>query len=63
MAGKNKIVVLQATNRQKYVLVKSANNKVVAQTETYKTNQGVSNAVDALKRIVKNAMVVDKTKK
>lgn len=63
MAGKNKIVVMQATNKQKYVLVKSANNKVVAQTETYKTNQGVGNSIEALKKIVKNAVVIDKTKK
>ena len=63
MAGKNKIVVKRATNRQKYVLVKSSNNKVVAQTETYKTNQGVVNAIKALKKIVKNALVIDETRK
>ena len=63
MAGKNRIVIKDSTNKQKYVIVKSANNKTLAQTETYKTNQGVDNAVKALKKVIKNAKVVDQTKK
>jgi len=63
MAGKNRIVIKDSTNKQKYAIVKSANNKTIAQTETYKTNQGVENAVDALKKIIKNATVVDQRKK
>jgi uncharacterized protein YegP (UPF0339 family) len=63
MAGKNRIVIKQSTNKQKYAVVKSPNNKTIATTETYKTNQGVENAAEALKKIVKNAVVVDTTKK
>lgn len=63
MAGKNRIVIDQAKNKQKFVVVKSANNKTLAHTETYKTNQGVQSAVKALKKVVKNAVVVDRTKK
>jgi uncharacterized protein YegP (UPF0339 family) len=63
MAGKNRIIIKESSNKQKYINVVSNNNKVLATTETYKTNQGVNNAVKALKRVVKNAEVVDKTKK
>jgi uncharacterized protein YegP (UPF0339 family) len=63
MAGRSRIVINRASNRQKYATLKSANNKVLAVTETYKTNQGVDNAVKALKKVVKNAVVIDKTKK
>ena len=63
MAGKNRIVIKQAVNKEKYAVVKSPNNKTIATTETYKTNQGVENAAEALKKIVKNAVVVDTTKK
>ena len=63
MAGKNRIVVKIAKNKEKYALVKSANNQTVAQTETYRSEQGVQNAIKALKKIVKNAVVVDNTKK
>ena len=63
MAGVNKIVIRASKNKQKYVVVKSANNKTLANTETYKTNQGVENAVLALKKVIKNAKVIDETKK
>ena len=63
MAGKNRIVIKKATNKQAYIVVKSTNNKTLASTETYKTNQGVKNAVKALKKVVKNAKVVDERKK
>jgi len=63
MAGKNRIVIKQSTNRQKYAVIKSSNNKTVAVTETYKTKQGVDNAAQALKKILKNAIVIDTLKK
>ena len=63
MAGKNRIIIKSSTNSQKYVVLKSANNKTIANTETYKSNQSVNKAVKALKKIVKNAVVVDQTKK
>jgi uncharacterized protein YegP (UPF0339 family) len=63
MAGKNRIVIKQSTNKQKYAVVKSPNNKTLATTETYKTSQGVENAAEAIKKVMKNAVVVDTTKK
>lgn len=62
MAGKNRIVIKKATNKQAYIVVKSINNRTLASTETYKTNQGVKNAVKALKKVVKNAKVIDERK-
>ena len=58
----NKIIIKRAVNKQVYVTVKGKNNKTIATTETYKSTQGATNAAEALKRIVKNAVVVDKTK-
>lgn len=43
--------------------MKGKNNKIIATTETYKRMQGATNAAEALKKVVKNAVVVDKTKK
>lgn len=63
MPGKNKIIIKTAKNDEKYAVVKSSNNKVIATTETYKTKQGVNNAAEALKKIVKDAEIVDETKK
>lgn len=63
MAGKPRIVIKGSKNKQKYVVVKAANNKILANTETYKTNQGVNNVVKALKKVIKNAKVIDETKK
>ena len=62
MAGKNRIVIKKSANKQKYAVVKSPNNKTIAHTETYKSQQGVDNAVKVLKKIIKNAVVVDTTK-
>jgi len=46
-----------------YVTVKAKNNKTIATTETYKRMQGATNAAEALKKVVKNAVVVDKSKR
>jgi len=59
----NKIVINQAVNKELYVTVKGLNNKTVATSETYKRMQGATNAAEALKKIMKSAVVVDKTKK
>lgn len=61
--AKNRIVIKAAINKEKYAVVKSTNNKTIATTETYKSEQGVDNAVKALKKIIKNATVIDTTKK
>lgn len=62
MAGKNRLVVKKATNKQKYILIKGKNNETIATTETYKSDSGVKKGINALKKVVKNAVVVDKTK-
>lgn len=51
-----------AKNKQPYVVVKGKNNETIAMTETYKSKQGAKKAAAALKKVVKNAVVVDKTK-
>lgn len=63
MASNNKIIIKLASNREKYLVVKSGNNKTIANTETYKSMQGVLNAAEALKKIMKNAKIIDNTKK
>ena len=64
MAGKPRIEINKATNKQFFLTLKSGNNKkVMTSGETYKTKQGVENAVEAAKKIIKGAVVVDKTKK
>lgn len=63
MAGKNRIIIKESADKQKYAVVKSPNNQIIATTETYKTRQGVENAAQALKKIIKNAEIVDSTKK
>lgn len=60
---RNKIIIKQAKNKETYVTVKGRNNKVVAVTETYRSLQGAKKAAQALRRIVKNAVIVDKTKR
>ena len=59
----NKIIINKAVNKELYVTVKGKNNKTIAITETYKRMQGATNAAEALKKLVKNAVVVDKTKR
>jgi len=59
----NKIIINKAKNNELYVTVKGTNNKIIATTETYKRMQGAKNAAKALKKVVKNAVVVDKTKR
>ncbi|HEV7424335.1 MAG TPA: DUF1508 domain-containing protein [Candidatus Paceibacterota bacterium] len=61
--NKNKIIIKLAKNNQTYVVVKGKNNKTLATTETYKSKQGSNNVVKALKKVIKNAVVVDNTKK
>ncbi|HEY4514636.1 MAG TPA: DUF1508 domain-containing protein [Candidatus Paceibacterota bacterium] len=60
---KNKIIIKTAKNKQTYVTVKGGNNKVIATTETYERLHGAMNAAKALKRVIKNAEILDKTKK
>ncbi|MBA3789373.1 DUF1508 domain-containing protein [Patescibacteria group bacterium] len=59
----NKIIINRAKNKELYVTVKAKNNKTIATTETYKRMQGATNAAEALKKVVKNAVVVDKSKR
>ena len=59
---KNKIIIKKAKNNQPFVIVVGKNNKTIANTETYKSMQGAKNAAKALKKVVKNALVLDGTK-
>lgn len=59
----NKIIIKVAKNRQTFVVVKGKNNETVATTETYKKMQGAEKAAESLKRIVKNAIIINKTNK
>lgn len=59
---KNKIIIKTAQNKQNYVSVTGKNNKIIATTETYASKQGAKKAAEALKKVVKNAVVIDKTK-
>ena len=59
--NKNKIIINTAKNKELYVTVKGKNNKTIATTETYKRMQGATHAAEALKKVVKNAVIVDKT--
>ncbi|MEK7499087.1 MAG: DUF1508 domain-containing protein [Patescibacteria group bacterium] len=59
----NKIIIKKAKNKEPYVTVQGKNNKIIAVTETYKSLQGANKAAKALKRVVKNAVLVDKTNK
>lgn len=63
MSKKSKIIIRKAKNKQLFLTIKSPNNKTLAHTETYKTNQGVNNAAKALKRVLKNAEIIDKREK
>lgn len=63
MAGKNRIVIKESKNHQKYTVVKGPNNQVLAVTETYKRIDGVKNAAAALKKVMKNAVIINQTKK
>ena len=60
---KNKIIINTAKNKESYVTVKGKNNQTIATTETYKRIQGAEKAAESLKRVVKNAVVIDRTKK
>lgn len=64
MAGKPRIEKNVARNKEYYLTLKSSNNKkVLTSGETYKTRQGLESAVKATQKIVKGAIVIDKTKK
>lgn len=56
-------MIKRAVNKRKFAVVKSSNNKTLATTETYRTNQGVQNVAKAIKKVLKNAEIVDTTKK
>lgn len=64
MSSKPKIELNQATNKEFFVTIKSANNrKIMTSGETYKTRQGVDNEIKAVKKVLKSAEIVDNTKK
>ena len=63
MAGKNRIELNKSTNKQYFLSVKGINNRKIVHSETYKTHQGAENALDFLKKLIKNPVVVDNTKK
>lgn len=63
MAGKNRIEINKATNKELFLSIRSANNKKIVHSETYKNRQSVNKAIKVLEKIIKNPEVVDKTKK
>ena len=62
MAGKNRIEINRAKNKQLFLTIKSANNKKILHSETYKSRQGVETALKAAKKIIKNPKIVDNTR-
>jgi len=63
MAGKNRIEIGRAKNKEFFLTLKSGNNKkVMTSGETYKSVQGVEKALRAVKKIIRNPVVIDKTK-
>lgn len=59
----NKIILKLARNKKPYVVVKAPNNKILSTSETYERKAGAQNLVKALKKALKNPVVVDETKK
>lgn len=63
MASKNRIEIGKAKNGEFFLTLKAGNNKkVMTSGETYKSVQGVEKALKAAKKIIKNPVVVNKTK-
>jgi len=60
---RNRIIIETAKNKQPYVVVKAPNNRILSTSETYKRKAGAENLVEALKKALKNPVVVDNTKK
>lgn len=63
MAGKQKVTINPSRNKQFYVEVIAGNNKTLSSSETFKTIQGALSNAKALKKVLKNAEIVDNTKK
>ena len=64
MIRKPKIEINKAKNKEFFLTLKASNNKkVMTSGETYKTLQGVKNAIKATKKIIKGAIIIDNTKK
>lgn len=58
-----KIFLKTSKDNQVFVSVKAANNKNIVTSETYKTKRGAEHAAELIKKIIKDAVIVDKTKK
>lgn len=63
MVNKTKIVIDPSRNKQKVIKVKGGNGKNLLTSETYKSDTAVKKALTAIKKTVKNPIVVDNTKK
>lgn len=50
-------ITVQKGKTQHRVVLKAANNRTVAVTETYKTKAGANNAASLLKKIASNAQI------
>jgi len=61
MTNKNKIIIKDSKDNQKYFVVKGGNNETIVTSEMYKTTQGVNKGVKAIQKILKNAEVINKT--
>lgn len=63
MARQPRIVIQPSRNKQTFVSVRGSNGEKVANTETYKTPGGARKDAERIADIVKNAKIVDNTKK
>ena len=62
MASTPKIQINKSANKQFFVKVTASNNKTLVHSETFKTKQGALNNVEALKKMIPTARIVDNTK-
>lgn len=62
MANRPKIVINDSRNGQGFIKLVAANGKTLAHSETYKTTQGLENAIKAMKQTAQTARVVDNRK-
>jgi uncharacterized protein YegP (UPF0339 family) len=57
-----KIILSKSKNKEFFVSVTANNNKKLVHSETFRTRQGAKNNVQALKKIIPKAKIVDNTK-
>jgi hypothetical protein len=56
-----KFTIKESSNNQFYWLLKADNNEIIATSETYTTKQACKDSIEAVKRIVPSADIIDET--